>query len=51
MNKYIKPTIEISFVEVADVIAASGGVTVTALEGVDTGDSMSAVFNANFWMY
>lgn len=50
MNKYIKPTIEISIIEVVDVIAASSGVTVTALGGVDTGDSKSAVFNAGYWI-
>jgi len=48
MNKYISPKIEISQIEVEDVIATSG-VTIEALEGVDSGDSKSAVFNALFW--
>lgn len=49
MNKYISPEIEILQIEVEDVIAASGAVTVEALEGVDSGESKSAVFNALFW--
>ena len=50
MNKYISPKIEISKIEVEDVIATSGsGVTIAALNGVDSEDSKSAIFNALFW--
>lgn len=49
MNKYITPIIELTEIEVADVITSSSGVEITALEGVDSGDTKSAVFNVNFW--
>lgn len=50
MNKYISPKIEIERIEVEDVITASGsGVTIAALEGVDSEESKSAIFNALFW--
>lgn len=52
MNKeYITPKIEIESIESTDVILASGGYELTALEGVDTGDAKSAVFNVRHWFY
>ena len=51
MNKYIAPIIEIESIEATDVVLVSGaGYEVTALEGVDSGDSKSAVFSAGFWI-
>lgn len=50
MNKYVTPEAEIEKIESADVITVSGGVSLEALEGVDTEDSKSAVFNASFWI-
>ena len=50
--KYIKPTIEYTNLEAADIIMASRpAVTYEALEGYDEGDSKSAVFNADFWLH
>lgn len=49
MNKYIAPEMEIAQIEAEDVITASGGVVIEALEGVDSGDSKSAIFSARFW--
>lgn len=49
MNKYITPTIEYNIIESADVITTSGGVKIGTLEGVDTEDSVSAIFDANFF--
>lgn len=49
MNKYISPKIEIQELHSADVITSSVGVTYGALEGVDNGESKTAIFNANFW--
>lgn len=49
MNKeYFAPTIEVEIIEASDVILASG-YTIEALEGVDTGDDVSAVFDVNRW--
>ena len=48
-KKYISPTIEIADVEITDVILASGGYEITALEGIDVGDDKSAVFSAGRW--
>lgn len=49
MSKYISPIIKFEEIESADVITVSGGVSISALEGVDSGDSKSAIFNAGFW--
>ena len=48
MTKYVSPTIEYVEVNTADVVLASG-YQLKALEGVDTGDDKSAVFNASRW--
>ena len=49
-KKYLTPTIEVESIEATDVILASGkGYEITALEGVDTGDSKSAVFDISSW--
>lgn len=48
MNKYVSPTIEYVEIETADVITASG-YEVKALEGIDVGDDMSAIFSASRW--
>ena len=50
-KKYITPTIAIEDINAEDVILASGGYKVMALEGVDTGDDKSAVFNASHWFF
>ena len=50
MNKYVSPEIEIQNLHSADVITSSGGVTYGQLEGVDTEDSKSAIFNVSFWI-
>ena len=50
MKKYITPKIEAEQISVTDIIATSEGVTIEALEGVDSGDSKTAVFDANRWM-
>ncbi len=50
MNKYITPTIEIEEIQCTDVITASGGVTIGELEGVDNGNSKSAIFSASHWI-
>jgi len=47
-KKYIAPTIEIEYIEADDVILSSG-YEIAALEGVDTGDEKSAVFNVSRW--
>lgn len=49
MNKYITPKIEIEAIEASDVILASSGYEVKALEGVDTGDDKSVVFSVFRW--
>ena len=48
MNKYVSPIIEYVEVDTADVIMTSG-YQLKALEGVDTGDEKSAVFNVSHW--
>lgn len=50
MNKYITPTIEIKEIESDDVITTSGGVSIDRLDGIDTEDSKSAIFNPSFWL-
>ncbi|MBO5262107.1 MAG: hypothetical protein J6B45_03575 [Clostridia bacterium] len=51
-KKYVAPIIEIESIEVTDIILTSGnGYEVTALEGVDTGDDKSAVFNVSRWIH
>lgn len=50
-KKYISPTITVESIDAADVILASNGYRVMALEGVDTGDDKSAVFNVNRWFH
>ena len=50
MNKYVSPTIKIEDIDVSDVVLASG-YEIKALDGVDSGDSKSAVFNVNRWIY
>ena len=48
MTKYFSPKIEIEQFETHDVMLNSPvGVEITALEGVDTGDSKTAVFDAS----
>ena len=51
MNKYFSPTIQIEEVKSTDILLASGEVApvveVKALEGVDTGDSKTAIFDAS----
>ncbi|MBQ4509359.1 MAG: hypothetical protein II984_01430 [Clostridia bacterium] len=49
MNKYFAPTIEIQKIHSADVITASGGVTIGELKGFDNGESKTAIFDAGFW--
>ena len=53
MNKYVSPTIKIEEIEAADLITASRtetvGYEVKSLEGVDTGDEKTAVFDASKW--
>lgn len=49
MNKYICPTIQFEEIEAEDIILASSGYEVKALEGVDTGDDKTAVINAARW--
>ena len=51
MKKYISPKIEISELDSESIMAVSGmeAVTFTQLEGVDTEDSKSAIFNVNNW--
>ena len=49
MNKYICPTIQVEEIEATDIILASDGYEVKALEGVDTGDDKTAVINASRW--
>lgn len=48
MNKYVSPKIEYVEITTADVITASG-YKVEALEGVDTGDDKSAIFDVSRW--
>ena len=48
MNKYIAPEMEKVKIEVEDILTASG-VTIQPLEGVDSGDSKSAVFSVMHW--
>ena len=48
MTNYVSPTIEYVEVNTADVILASG-YRLKALEGVDTGDEKTAVFDASRW--
>ena len=51
MNKYFSPTIQIETIKSTDILLESGTaapvVEVKALEGVDTGDSKTAVFDAS----
>lgn len=49
MNKYISPEIKIEEIESADVLLASGGVSIGELEGYDTEGTKSAIFDAEFW--
>jgi hypothetical protein len=49
MNKYVSPTIEYVEVDTADVVMASG-YQIKALEGVDTGDEKTAVFDISRWI-
>lgn len=48
MNKYVSPTIEYVEIDTADVVMASK-FQVKSLEGVDTGDEKTAVFDAAKW--
>ena len=48
MNKYVSPTIEYVEIDTADVVMAST-YQVKSLEGVDTGDEKTAVFDAAKW--
>ncbi len=48
MTKYFSPKIEIELFETLDIVLDSPvGVEIKALEGVDTGDSKTAVFDAS----
>lgn len=49
MNKYVSPLIETEENYGADVISSSGGFRIGSLDGVDEGDSKSAIFDAGFW--
>lgn len=53
MNKYISPTIEFTEIETVGFIMTSKDQPVSyqvkALEGVDTGDAKTAVFDASQW--
>ena len=51
MIKYISPEIKIEQIEANDVILASNAVSIVALEGVDDGDSKTAIFNASHWIF
>ena len=48
MKKYIAPTLEVTEVEVQDLVLASG-YQVAELEGVDKDGSKSAIFNVSRW--
>lgn len=52
MKKYITPTIEIVETKTNDIMSASSpqAVYYGQLEGVDTEDSTSAVFDVNYWL-
>ena len=51
MKKYISPKIEFSELDSESIMAVSGmeAVSYSQLEGVDTEDSKSAIFNVNNW--
>ena len=52
MKKYITPSIEVVELESIDIITTStqgNAVTYAPLEGVDTEDGRSAIFDASFW--
>ena len=48
MKKYIAPTLEVTEVEVQDLILASG-YQIAELKGVDEEGSKSAIFNVSRW--
>ena len=52
MKKYISPTIELVEIETNDIMSVSNGtgVYIAPLEGVDEGDSQSAIFDVGYWL-